>query len=191
MSVRTRTFKAAQSGIAVTIGDDALVGTVLQGLTGELKRDAIESALFIATQPMQQAARAAAPRGTGPEKKKRRRKGGQMVEASYGRLFQNVSRTRQKLANQPTVRIGVGKAYWGRFVEMGWNLTRRTKAGGTRVLRAVPARPWFGPAIERSTPDMITAFGTYLRVALIVAAKRISGQVGASNATRIKPRRGE
>lgn len=190
MAVRGRnTYRQAQNAIEITIGDDALVTKVLRGLTPELQRDSIESALLIATRPMQEAAALAAPRGTGPEKKKRRSKGGQMVESSYGRLYQNITRRRMRNAGQPTIRIGSGKAFWGRFIEMGWNLTRARKGGGKQVLRAVPARKWFAPAIDKATPAFTSAFSTYLRVALIVAAGRISGQVGVSNATRIKPAR--
>jgi hypothetical protein len=187
MARRARTFRQAQNFIQISIADTAPVQDIFRKLTPELKRDALESGLFIAATELQQAAKAAAPRGTGPEKKVTRTKGGIQRVSSYGRLFSNISRRRIKQAPQPTVRIGVGKAFWGRFIESGWNLTKRRKGEANRVLKAIPARPWFGPAIAAATPAFVNAFGKYVQVAVIGAALRLGGKVGLGNATRLRP----
>jgi hypothetical protein len=189
MSIRPRVFRQAGNTIQLSISNASQVQEIFRKLTPELKRDALEAGLFIASVELQQAARAAAPRGTGPEKKLTRSRGGIQRVSSYGRLFSNISRRRVKQAPQPTVRIGVGKAFWGRFIESGWNLTKRAKGKAPRVLKAIPARPWFGPAIAAATPRFVAAFGQYVQVTVIGAALRLSRSVGAQNATRLRPGR--
>jgi hypothetical protein len=190
MSIRPRTFRQAGNTIQISISNSSQVQDIFRKLTPELKRDALEAGLFIAATELQQAAKAAAPRGTGPAKKFTRTKGGIQRERSYGRLFSNISRRRMKQAPQPTVRIGVGKAFWGKFVESGWNLTKRRKGEANRVLKAIPARPWFGPAIAAATPAFTRAFAQYVQVAVIGAALRLGGRAGLGNATRLRPGKG-
>ena len=56
----------------------------------------------------------------------------------YGRLKRNIKviRLRRNDKGARSARIHTGRAFWGVFLELG--------------TRYIPARPWFGPAFERS-----------------------------------------
>jgi hypothetical protein len=176
----------ARNNIRWEIQGGDLTARVLRGLTPELRKQALETALFQAAGVMVKEIKASAPVSGVQRPRSRRLRGGGLVKYGEKPLRDSIIRRRSKKGEAPAVFIGRGKAFWGSFLESGWNLTRRVKGQGNKVLRAIAPRPWFTPAVNRATPAAVARFNVVIQQALIDAAKRLGGAVGLANATRLR-----
>lgn len=174
----------ARNSITWSIQGGDLTARVLRGLTPELRRQALEGALFAAAGVILKEAKAAAPVSGVRRPRTRRLKGGALRTYGEKPLKDSLIRRRSKKNQEPAVFVGRGKAFWGSFIEGGWNLTRKG-----RVIRAVPARPWFAPAVDRAGAAAVVKFNEVIRKNLVLAAQRLAGRVGLSNATRLRAAR--
>ncbi len=96
--------------------------------------------------------KASAPVGTEPVRKKRR---------GIGRLRDNIRIRRRRPQKQHQIRfsVGVGRAFWGLFSELG---TARQ-----------PAQPWMRPAFDTAAPRVVAAMADLIGTGIIREAKRL------------------
>jgi HK97 gp10 family phage protein len=178
-------------GVRIQSGDQ--VARVFERLTPELKTRTIQAGLFRAAKTLEDAVKAAAPRGTEPSRKTRtvgtirlairgrkrvrvRLRAPTTISYDYGRLRDNIKRRRltRQFKGVPVVRVSPGPAFWGLFLERG---TRRMRP-----------HPFFQAAVKRALPEYAAAFRAEFAAVVTVAAQRLSSQVGAGARTRLRGR---
>jgi len=77
-----------------------------------------------------------------------------------GYLRRQIGSTRARLlkSGQVTAKVGIGDAFYGRFLELG--------------TRKLTARAWMGPAAAAAVPQVLQAISARLRVEILYAPRR-------------------
>jgi HK97 gp10 family phage protein len=167
----------------VKIEGAAEIRAVLAKLPPDLAKAVERNALRKGAALVRNEARAAAAqfRNPRPSRKTRRVKGGGSVAYDYGRLRRNIRLGQQKRAvkgmapiqpGQAVVAVGIGSAFWGRFLEFG---TRR-----------MTKRPWLQPVADRALPQALRVIIASLRddIDEVVAKQVRSSLRGAGRIAR-------
>jgi HK97 gp10 family phage protein len=104
---------------------------------------------------------AAAPVGTEPTRKTRRKKNGEIVPYDYGRLRDNIRIKKGKASNRHQVKfgVGVGAAFWGLIQEFG--------------SKNMAARPWMRPAFDSVAPKVVDEIARLVGLGITREAKRL------------------
>lgn len=108
---------------------------VLRELGPKIEERVLQNATLAGGRVMARAVKEDAPKGTGEQSPSSKK---------YGRLSKNIKTAVLRIAKvkgQRGARISTGNAFWGLFLEFG--------------TRFINARPWFRPAIDRSTNQAI------------------------------------
>lgn len=177
--------------VRIHIPDAAPVAGVFRKLTPELQRAALEAAVFRAAGEVQKAVKAAAPvgteptrktrrvrtawRGTGKERKKLRLAQPESVAYDYGHLRNNIIRRRDRKGSSSALAVtlvGIGRAFWGRFLERG-------------TVRMRP-HPFYAASVAAAEPAMKCALADAFGKAVETAALRLGGAVSKANRTRLR-----
>lgn len=106
--------------------------------------------------------KARAPVGTEPTLRKRTKKNGEVVQADYGRLRDNIKTMLKKAEKNVTISVGIGRAYWGMFLEFGTS--------------KMAARPFIRPAFDASKEAAVKKMGDQLGKGIEREAKKLAGE---------------
>lgn len=90
----------------------------------------------------------------------------------------------------PVAAAGATKeAFYLRFIEYGWNLTRgRRGAKGRKILKHIPAHPFLRPAWEGSKHAALDAMGKVLAAGVEKAAERLATRSYAQSGFSVRGR---
>jgi len=104
----------------------------LQKLPDKVGKRVLQSAVTSSIRVARKELKKAAPKGDKPSQ----------ASAEYGRLHKNlkVGKARTRKSSKSAF-VSTGKAFWGYFLEYG--------------TKYIPAKPWFTPAFERVSPQII------------------------------------
>ncbi len=155
-------------------GADA-IREAFRHLPDVLAKKVIDAALRKGAKAVQDDARAAAAqfKNPRPSRKTRRGKGGVSTPYDYGRLRANIRIGRPRRTpknakpldpNEQWIAVGLGNAFWGRFLEFGTKRQRRT--------------PWLTPVAQRTLPTALRIIIKALRDDIeLVVAKELRSSV--------------
>ena len=154
---------------------------MLRRLPREIATASLKTAVLAGAKALEEEAKRSAPFQPGPTAKTRlvrsailgsgRRRhrvklnAPQRVRYDYGHLRDNIrhKRFRSDLV-RAAVLVGIGRAFWGRFLE-----------GGTRRMRP---HTWWAPALKRGQGPMVQAMAQTLVTALRRHVTRLAGKAG-------------
>jgi HK97 gp10 family phage protein len=145
---------------------------VLKKLPPAIAKKVLPGAVMTGAQVVRRAAKARAPDSGAPAKLRKRK----ATAKNYGKLKDNIiaRRDRRDMSASVTVRVGIGRAFWGIFSEFGTSKQS--------------ARPWFRPAWEESKRRALDAIGKSLGRRLEKAAVRLAGPFAKSGLARRRRR---
>lgn len=120
------------------------LNTALKKLPERAEKRVLQNATMAAIRLGAKDVKAAAPRGENPRS---------VSSQTYGSLLRNirVSRVAGARPGGKGAQIHTGDAFWGRFLEYGWDARGR----GERGSRHVPAKPWFFEAYSTAVDAML------------------------------------
>lgn len=130
----------------------------LRELPMRLQQNAMRIAIQAAAKVLAQEVAAAAPVWAGYLSPKRQ------MDRPRGALRASVL-ARRRRARRGEVRSEVSMKFYGRYLELGWNLTGRKPA--KKVIRKIAPRPFVEPAFQRARDRAVEAFADVVRRELV------------------------